>query len=495
MTQEKSLLKKIAELPFAPAGESARWVSIVFLSVIFLSGVAHWVFFFHQGEMSFNYYDWTQEYMHYRVLQDGIQEGILPLHLNIQPQLTDRFLAIPDTVLSPQIILLKWLDIDLFIVVHILLLYSIGYWGLLKIRERYSLGGFAFIILFLLFNLNGHITAHLSIGHSMWGGYFLLTWVIYWILELIQGRDWRITSVWLGLIFFGMILQGSFHLVIWCWMFLFVLMLARWKYWKAVIGAVSCGALLSMGRILPAAFTYWNSSKTYVAGYPNLTVLINSFTQINDHSTPFIGGILNDMGWWEYDIFIGFVGMAFIALFGIGLRFIMNRDKSFQSFSDLDIPIMVLFFFSIDLFYPLIAKIPLPLFNAERVASRFIIIPVVFLIVFSVIRLQQIMPAIINNGKRKLLALLLALEMVFELINHSNTWRIGRLEIAFAGAPLDKSFHIIKKDDPVYITMLLIGWGITLIGVCVIPLLFRWAKKNDRLWIENEKRLHRDEAA
>lgn len=46
-----------------------------------------------------------------------------------------------------------------------------------------------FSILFLLFNINGHISAHLSVGHATWTGYFLFSWLLPFILELFSGDE------------------------------------------------------------------------------------------------------------------------------------------------------------------------------------------------------------------------------------------------------------------------------------------------------------------
>jgi len=61
--------------------------------------------------------------------------------------------------------------------------------GLLLIRHRYRLGLAPFTLLFLLFNFNGFITSHLAVGHSMWFGYFLLSFAALFILEMLEEQS------------------------------------------------------------------------------------------------------------------------------------------------------------------------------------------------------------------------------------------------------------------------------------------------------------------
>ena len=78
---------------------------------------------------------------------------------------------------------------------------GIGYWrlvigfaGLLVLRSRLRLSAISFAALFLLFNFNGHILAHYSVGHATRGGYFLFPWFVWLILRLLDGdRSWAWT--------------------------------------------------------------------------------------------------------------------------------------------------------------------------------------------------------------------------------------------------------------------------------------------------------------
>ena len=76
--------------------------------------------------------------------------------------------------ISPQVLLLRFLDPATYVLVNIWIFYAIGFLALLLLRRRYHLSLAAFLPMYLLFSFNGHITAHLVVGHLEWVGYFLL---------------------------------------------------------------------------------------------------------------------------------------------------------------------------------------------------------------------------------------------------------------------------------------------------------------------------------
>ena len=99
---------------------------------------------------------------------------------------TDPYLACPDTLLSPQALLLLFLEPGPFMLANVLFMYTLGWVGMLLIRRRYHLALVPFTALLLLFNFNGHITAHLAVGHSEWVGYFILPFFVLLVLILVD---------------------------------------------------------------------------------------------------------------------------------------------------------------------------------------------------------------------------------------------------------------------------------------------------------------------
>src|SRR5579864_240116 len=116
---------------------SRRLRSVLPLAILYILGLVHWEFFFDHGQILFESHDWPKEYKYYSILRDAIRTGTLPYHVSESEALhgTDRFLAIPETNLSPQILLLPLMDTGRFYIWNVWILYSTGFVGCLLLRK------------------------------------------------------------------------------------------------------------------------------------------------------------------------------------------------------------------------------------------------------------------------------------------------------------------------------------------------------------------------
>lgn len=82
-----------------------------------------------------------------------------------------------------------------------MLMYTIGFPGLLWLKRKFRLSDMTFAMLFMLFNFNGHILAHYAVGHATWGGYFLFPWFVIQVIRLLGGkRSWTWVAKTSGLL-------------------------------------------------------------------------------------------------------------------------------------------------------------------------------------------------------------------------------------------------------------------------------------------------------
>ena len=225
------------------------------LAALFGLGVLHWLYVFgfltpgFPG-MSFTVADWPKEVRYYVALQQALVDGRIPYYVSRSIQETRKFLANPEVPWSPDLLLLRFVGIEVFLVLKVLLWYAAGFCGLLLIRRRYALDLLPFTFLFLLFAANGHIVAHLAIGHSMWTGYFLLPFVFVHLMDILEDGS-RTAPLKLAFVFFLMLLQGSLHVFAWC--VLLVVLAAAFRRralkplavalaWTAALGALPAPA-------------------------------------------------------------------------------------------------------------------------------------------------------------------------------------------------------------------------------------------------------------
>jgi hypothetical protein len=110
---------------------SLRWITWGWLIGLYITGLLLWGYFLHWGGINFNIDDWLDiSGTRLAFLRDAVRSGQLPLHISDPATLggiTDRFLAIPDEILSPQVFLLRFISIGRFVFVDVGMLYSLGF--------------------------------------------------------------------------------------------------------------------------------------------------------------------------------------------------------------------------------------------------------------------------------------------------------------------------------------------------------------------------------
>jgi hypothetical protein len=344
-----------------------RSIAWVWLAALYFAGIVLWGYFFSWGRFSLTFHDWAHiTGPRLAFLKESLAQGLPPLHISDPDPsdpyplggITDRFLAIPDQILSPQVVLLPFLPIGVFVAGHVLLMYSLGYGGLLWLRHKFSLSLVAFTILFLFFNFNGHILAHFAVGHATWGGYFLFPWFVILVLQLVEGERGWIWITKMSLLLFTIFLQGSFHQFIWALIFLALLAVAKRAYFLTAGGGALFGVLLSLVRILPPAGMLGKFDDQFKTGYPTLADLWRSLVIIYSPSSETSSLLMNrPLGYWELSLYVGLAGAVFLLYFGVW-RWLTDRDDH-PGFQSLALPVLGLVVISIGQIYSIVHLLPI----------------------------------------------------------------------------------------------------------------------------------------
>ena len=453
-----------------------RRIQTIALVVLFLLGTVHWMLFFNGGRMTFGFMDWIEKAKWLLITKQAIETGTIPFHTSFVHH-TDRFLALPNLLVSPQVILVVLTNPGSFFLINILVLYSLGVVGLLQIRKAYSLSLAPFSLLFILFNFNGAIVAHISVGHTDWGGYFLLPYFLYWILSMNDSATNVSRPYWLSLVLLMICLQGSFQIYLSCLGFMFLLALSEPRYLKECCLTAFYSFALCSFRLIPAVFAFSEVKRQYVTGFPTWSSVLDSLTVMRLYTasvdTGFLGGSL---GWWEYDFFIDHLGLVLILVFGILLRFSRNLRLENYRFSILDWPLIVMTMISMNYSLNIISRLPIPCLVYSRVGTRLILLPMLFLMVISVIRLNYLHIArqSLSQSWRAVLATWVVTGLVgASLAVHSHAWSIGRVE-ASAPKVVDWTAQIVEKADLGYKVTVLVSLGISLAFALIF--LHRWRR-------------------
>ncbi len=448
------------------SGQPSIILNTIWMIVLYLLGILHWCIFLNWGDVPFDLHDWTQAGAYLSFLRNAYQANMIPLQID-SPLSPNRYLAIPHTLISPQSYLLRFLEPGLFTLANFLILFTVGYIGLILLRKRYSLAPAAFSVLVLLFNFNGHITAHYAVGHIEWTGYFFLPFFFLLLLQVIEGQpaNWKWVLL-ISMTILLMSLQGSYHFVLWCFIFLLIWgLFSPQKYLIPAVKAILFSLLLCLFRFLPPAIEYLGGGKNFISGFPTVTDLVSGLVVLKYPAEALSWG-KTVLGWWEVDTFIGLIGLFLIIYYGI----YQTSRKGYPT-NTLMMPIALMTLLSIGQIYSVINHLPIPLLDSERVSSRFIILPLVVLIILTSANLQVFLNRL---GKRniaeRILFLALLILLLHDLIQHSRFWSVDQMYDLFPSTPVNINAMVTHLPDPPYFRALLVGAA----GTCLtlITLIF-----------------------
>jgi hypothetical protein len=452
-----------------------RWLSITWLVVLYLLGIVAFGLFFNWGNFNLEYHDWAQiTGPRLEFLRSAFQAWQFPLHISDSEALhfaTLRYLSVPDAIISPQFLLLYKLPLAMFSLVTIWLLYTLGFAGLLVLQRKLKLSIISFSVLFLLFNYNGHILAHLNVGHLNWTGYFLFPWFAWLVFRLLEGdRSWlwtTLTSVLLLTIW----LQGSYHQFLWLLIMLAVIGIFVPRTFWTVIRTGAFTFLVSAFRLLPCILSYQVYKQHFINGYPSLYSILDNLVNITEPvGTPFYANTLlgTAPGEWELTAFIGMLGAVIFIYFGI-YRGMIDRKTPYRAML---FPLGVLLLLSIGPVYELFIKLPIPLLQGERVSSRMFSVVLVFGLILGVERLQRWL----DSSSTKLFAFmgsLLGLAfIVIELYQDARIWQVSsRLQDFWIYFNPAKWYVKNNYTDTIYLWLVFGGLAISITTIIILAVL------------------------
>ncbi|NQW21539.1 MAG: hypothetical protein HQ477_12605 [Chloroflexi bacterium] len=410
------------------------------LGTLYILGILYWMHSFGVFSVGvdggalrpeYGHLDWPRNLQVLEVIKDAFQRFELPYVSSMELLETNQLLAIPEVPITPQQILLLFVSVDSYVIANAMLMYSVGFIGLVLFIRRFRLSAVSAALLFSLFMFNGHVISHLAIGHTMWVAYYLLPFLMYLIFRMVdRSIPPQLLALLMGGVFFGILAQGALHIFVFAMVFSLAVGVMRRSHLIAVIGGVLIALILDLFRLLPSIIHFDFPGLARFDGYSSPFHYVDALLLSHDFThTSF--GVLK---WWEYDSFIGISGtLLMIGVLGYVLyRRYFGRalGNGFESLAILP-PIFFLFLLSFGgvtgVFYDL--ELPLDLNRTERVPSRFFLMALVPTIFLTTVIIQRLL-----DRRRRLsvdlpLGGILGLGVVlFELGRHALKWRIVDIE-------------------------------------------------------------------
>jgi hypothetical protein len=446
-----------------PESKAYFLIRFFLLSVLFLIGIVHWVGFFNNGNWSLVAFDWYKESIYLDSLREALISGMIPWEWQTPNMVgTQYVLAYPVIPLTPDIIFLRWVPNSIFVIIHVTLFYLAGFLGSLVIARQLKASLVTFVFFWLVFNFNGYLIAHLAVGHFEWTGYFLLPFFFILLAKVLRRSPSPFSQnlalvLSIALVLGVLFLNGSFHLAIWCVLFMLITLIWRTAMFANVVVAILIGSLLGLSRWLPTIL-YFQQDRPFIPGYASFSSLLDAFTVLYGHET---------RRWWEYDIYVGFVAFVILVLcFVIAIR---QKERVYEP--PFYLAAGVLFLFSLGNVFAIIANNPLPIPDIERVPSRFIVMSFLVLLITALSGMEML---IRSRPKMSRVPLLLAFPFIaYELADHSRTWRLARLNRSFTEV-IPPASSIGPTTDRMYTLIAYGSWAISLIVFVVVVAYLIW---------------------
>ena len=195
---------------------------------------------------------------------------------------------------------------------------------------------------------------------------------------------------------------------------------------------------------MPAAVVLFGKTEAlFISGYPSVVDLAAALVRIRPITHPRLGGLFGTLNWWEYDAYLGVVGLGWLLWFGVVLRF---RGADGRLFPVFDGPLAILALLSFDDIYAAVNRLGLPLLSGERVSSRLLIVPIVFLMPAAAVRMQRVLE---TSPRRRVLSALALVAVALTgagLAAHSHAWSLPVLERSWPAPPHARDLGLAILD-------------------------------------------------
>ena len=170
------------------------------------------------------------------------------------------------------------------------------------------------------------------------------------------------------------------------------------------------------------------------------------------------------VGGWEFSLYVGLAGAAFLLFFGL-FQWLRDRDAGRGTYALL-LPIAGLALLSLNDVFAVVRMVPFPMFTGERVSSRIISLPFVFLLVLAARQFQRWLDRPRRwTGLAALLVIAGLAVGVRDLWENLRIWSILNAQAVFQQLHLSPDRWRLENNygDRAYIGALVLGSALTLL--------------------------------
>lgn len=431
---------------------------LIISPVLFLIGIVYWGLFYFRGDAAIAHGDWIKEQIYLDTLRVAVEQFQMPWAWD-KPfyHSANLFMANPEVVFTPDILLLRWLTNNHFFYLHHCIFYAFGFFFVNKIAAQAAWRWPVYVFVFLVFNFNGYLTSHISEGHFQWTGYYLIPAFLYFLYQASREVKLHEANVFAGFILGILFANGSFHIAIWLSLFTGFLFVFERHSWCKLLLVLAVGYGLGAFRVIPALAYFSSAPSTGVqSGYTDLSLLLNALTQLRAHGF----GATTLQGWWEYSLFVGFTGF-FLLVFGVA-TYLLNKLKDKQLNHQWVFAAVLMFLLSLGNTWGILATLHLPFGAVERLSSRFIVIPFLLSVLVSGCAINSLLTEWCQSERyqRKaslvfwVLVIFVGVDLFYQLLN----WSLIATELASGGPKAIPTMVLQDAFVPGYKLTVMTAW-------------------------------------
>jgi hypothetical protein len=489
-----------------------------FLAFLFFVGIMHWTAFFllvtpEGGDRylikmfsdisqlfehrEFYVLDQFHDISYLKIFKEALITQTMPFHvpdLGQMNRVANRFLGSTTYISTPQVVLLYWLEAHTFIIVNHLLMFSIGFYGCILLRQHFQLGRIAFSFLFILFNFNGAFVARITAYGSWELGYYFLPYIILLILRATdlkpsesrnQIRFGVLTGIYLGLLMH----QGTINMFIHWITFILIWGLVNYKLWKFAFSSIFVAFSVGFVRLVLLVLTFGSSWGSESFGYSTPEQYVQAFVGFRNA----FFGVDSYSGeyWHEISAYVSLPGFLMLAYFGLWVSSLKDDWRLFRGWKPIILPCVLIFVMTIRNFKMFIIPQWVPFLGAERLTSRYMTLLLIIIITISAINLHGFVQKYSKQMRIRFLLVSLITVIAGFLFNNSRVWRLHYVEKMndlfrsqhaediIGGVSLEelneKHYSLVlhiqnNPEDILYMSLVWIG----IVGSCLSLLFYSW---------------------
>ena len=428
----------------------------IFPLLIYMVGLVYWYLFYFRGAPAIAHGDWVKEQVYLDTLRISLEQLAIPWAWDkVFYFSSPLFMANPEVVFTPDVVLLRVLTNQHFFYLHHCLFYSLGFFTLSKIATQLRLQTPAYLFIFLIFNFNGYVTSHISEGHFQWTGYYLIVTFLYLLYQSCRESAITVRDVLAGGVLGLLFANGSFHIAIWLSLFAGLILVFERRTWMKLFVILLIGCSLGAFRILPALLYFATAStKGMQSGYTDISLLLNSLTQLRGHGF----GATTLQGWWEYSLYIGFTGF-FVLIIGV-VMYLRSEFMQNRLTQQWVLAATLLFLLSLGNTWGVLVTFHLPLGGIERLSSRFIVIPFVLCALACTYMFNNLLNTLSSKIANQVFCTLvgfIAIDLFYQFLN----WSLIATEAASGGGSVIPNVPILAEVSVDFKLTVAISWMVT----------------------------------